>query len=292
MPSRPNQSTQESADGSATVAKPSSCALPPYVLVSSTPRETNPHLCLDNTYRHAGSPYSTRGGHRVGRPPAMYQNRTLQLNSGAGPAGSRYSGNGAGTPPGFVARNDRHRQLINADVYERDSQERARAIEETRQRKISGHRQREKANFEEYLKNQAASRGAANPAARNEIVVDGVHFRVMDGGKKLVKIAGASQTRSILARERASLQIGAPNSSSHTPKSTIVAGVKFHRTKTGNLVAERVVTDQRYVAPLGSTNSLTMARRSGVVKKTNEPCKIFSTTGTRAARPTGTGLIW
>ncbi|KAH6898571.1 hypothetical protein B0T10DRAFT_473052 [Thelonectria olida] len=200
-----------------------------------------------NTYRHASSPYSARG-HRVGRPPATHPNRTLHLNAGAGAANSRSSSNGPDTPPaGWVARNDRHRQLINANVYEKDTQNRAKAIEATRQRKMSSHRQREKTKFNEYLKSQIrASSATTNPTGRNEIIVEGVHFRVMDGGKKLVKIAGA------------------PNSSSQTPKSTIVAGVKFYRTKTGNLIANRIVNDQR---------------RSGVVKKTNEPCKVFSTTG-------------
>lgn len=32
-----------------------------------------------------------------------------------------------------------------------------------------------------------------------------------------------------------------------TPRLTVIAGVKFHRTKTGNLVAQRIVRDHRYV---------------------------------------------
>lgn len=38
-----------------------------------------------------------------------------------------------------------------------------------------------------------------------------------------------------------------PTSPAMTPKMTVIAGVKFHRTKTGNLVAQRIVKDQRYV---------------------------------------------
>lgn len=38
-----------------------------------------------------------------------------------------------------------------------------------------------------------------------------------------------------------------PTSAAMTPKLTVIAGVKFHRTKTGNLVAQRIVRDQRYV---------------------------------------------
>lgn len=42
-----------------------------------------------------------------------------------------------------------------------------------------------------------------------------------------------------------------------TPKSTVIAGVKFHRTKTGNLVAQRIVKDQRYVDPPWACTVLT-----------------------------------
>ncbi|KAI5466101.1 hypothetical protein BGZ63DRAFT_400507 [Mariannaea sp. PMI_226] len=229
-----------------------------------------------NTYRNTNAPYPPRA-HRVGRPPAIHHNRALHLNAGPDTAISRSPSNGSeNTPSGWVSRNERHRQLINANVYEKDSQNRAKAIEETRQRKLNSQRQREKMQFKEFLKGQSGpSSIATNPTASNEIIVEGVHFHVMDGGKKLVKIAGAYQPQTRFRCERASHRIGAPNSSSHTPKSAIVAGVKFYRTKTGNLIANRIVNDQR---------------RSGVIKKTNERCKIFSTTGNSSlhdwSRPT------
>ncbi|KAF4455460.1 hypothetical protein F53441_2250 [Fusarium austroafricanum] len=204
-----------------------------------------------NSYRHASSPYPTRHN-RIGRPLAAHHHRTLHLN-GDNSNASRSASSGAETPPGWVSRTDRHRQLINANVYEKDTQNRAKAIEQTRQRNISGHRQREKAQFNEFMKHQATAPSAqTNPAGRNVLTIEGVQFRVMDGGKKLVKIPDA------------------PNSSSRTPKSAIVAGVKFYRTKTGNLVANRFVNDQR---------------RSGAVKKINQLCKIFSTTGSCTKGP-------
>ncbi|KAK7414310.1 hypothetical protein QQX98_006827 [Neonectria punicea] len=201
-----------------------------------------------NTYRHVNAPYPSRGsrGLRGGRTPA-HHHRTLHLNAAGGSNNSGSSRNGSETPPGWVARNDRHRQLINANVYEKESQNRTKAIEETRQRKLNGHRYREKTQFNEFLKHQAvASNTLTNTAGRNEIVIEGIRFCVVEGGKKLVKVSDPL------------------NSSLHTPKNAVIAGVKFHRTKTGNLVANRVVNDQR---------------RSGVVKKVNEPCKTFSTTG-------------
>ncbi|TVY70354.1 Zinc finger CCCH domain-containing protein [Fusarium oxysporum f. sp. cubense] len=204
-----------------------------------------------NSYRHASSPYPARHN-RIGRHPTAHHHRTLHLN-GDNSTASRSASSGAETPPGWVSRTDRHRQLINANVYEKETQNRAKAIEQTRQRKISGRRQREKAQFNEFLKHQAtASSAQTNPADRNVLTIEGAQFRVMDGGKKLVKIPDAL------------------NSSSRTPKFATVAGVKFYRTKTGNLVANRFVDDQR---------------RTGAVKKINQPCKIFSTTGSCTKGP-------
>ncbi|KPM34872.1 hypothetical protein AK830_g11709 [Neonectria ditissima] len=220
-----------------------------------------------NTYRHANAPYPSRGSRgalRGGRPPA-HHHRTLNLNAAGGPNNSGSSRNGSETPPGWVTRNDRHRQLINANVYEKESQNRTKAIEETRQRRLNGHRQREKTQFNEFLKHQAvASNAPTNPAGRNEIVIEGIQFCVVEGGKKLVKLSGVYQPQKIRDFRHALHDPDPLNSSFHTPKNAVVAGVKFHRTKTGNLVADRIVNDQR---------------RSGVVKKVNEPCKMFSTTG-------------
>lgn len=41
-----------------------------------------------------------------------------------------------------------------------------------------------------------------------------------------------------------------------TAKTEVVAGVRFHRTKSGNLVANRVVKDHRYVGNLLLDNYL------------------------------------
>uniref|UniRef100_A0A0D2X9I0 C3H1-type domain-containing protein n=1 Tax=Fusarium oxysporum (strain Fo5176) TaxID=660025 RepID=A0A0D2X9I0_FUSOF len=147
----------------------------------------------ENSYRHASSPYPARHN-RIGRHPTAHHHRTLHLN-GDNSTASRSASSGAETPPGWVSRTDRHRQLINANVYEKETQNRAKAIEQTRQRKISGRRQREKAQFNEFLKHQAtASSAQTNPADRNVLTIEGAQFRVMDGGKKLVKIPGWSAT--------------------------------------------------------------------------------------------------
>ncbi|KAL7817768.1 hypothetical protein V8C26DRAFT_397875 [Trichoderma gracile] len=219
----------------------------------SVPSTHHPARHRGNVYRQASAPYPTRGF--SSRPAAAHRHRTLHLNASASASGSASSSAAPSPGPtgsGWVSKNDRHRQLINASIYEKDSQNRAKAIEETRQRKLREQRLREKKRFGEYLRHQAGAAGfpstgmTANTTGTNEISVDGIRFRVLEGGKKLVKAPGD------------------PASAAMTPKSTVIAGVKFHRTKTGNLVAQRIVKDQR---------------RSGAVKKLDQRCKIFSTTG-------------
>uniref|UniRef100_A0A8H7N9R8 C3H1-type domain-containing protein n=1 Tax=Bionectria ochroleuca TaxID=29856 RepID=A0A8H7N9R8_BIOOC len=200
-------------------------------------------------HRSAGAPYPTRGN-RVQRP-RPHQHRTLHLNA-VGNSSNNDTDSGGSDSARWVTKNDRHRQIINANVYEKESQNRAKAIEQTRQRKQDEHRRGEKARFHDFLTQQqnahASSGGNSNAtrAANNEIIIADIRFRVLDGGKKLAKIIDGS------------------NDLAKTPKNTILAGVKFHRTKTGNLVANRIVKDHR---------------RSGTVKKVNEPCKIFSASG-------------
>lgn len=215
-------------------------------------------LHLGNTYRHSSAPYPTRG-HRIQRP-RPHQHRTLHFNASSNTPEQVTEGTGtsSSTPAssGWVTRNDRHRQLINAKVFEKDSQTRTKAIEQTRKKKENDKRRGEKTRLTEFLKqHQSAGAGAGAAAAantntppnRNELVVDGISFRVLDGGKKLVRVAGESGAcRGFPERSTGSDYLDS-NSSTPTPKSTVIAGVKFHRTKTGNLVVNRVVKDQRYV---------------------------------------------
>ncbi|KAH6610496.1 hypothetical protein Trco_000516 [Trichoderma cornu-damae] len=221
----------------------------------SVPSSHHPGRHRGNAYRQASAPYPTRGF--SSRPAATHRNRTLHLNASASASGSASSSAAPSptpTAPGWISKNDRHRQLINANIYEKESQNRAKAIEETRQRKIKEQRHREKKRFAEYLRHQAGAAGFpgtststnANAAGTNEISVNGIRFRVLVGGKKLVKAPDDLAPSAI------------------TPKTAVVAGVKFHRTKTGNLVAQRIVNDHR---------------RSGAVKKLDQLCKIFSTNG-------------
>lgn len=179
-----------------------------------------------------------------------------------------------------MSRTDRHRQLINANVYEQKSQSRAKAIEETRQKKLKDRRTTEKTRISRFLQQQArapsASDGAAAGAA-NEITIEGIRFVVKDGGKKLIRQTGESRrgTHSFTT----AISHGHLGTASSTPKTATVAGVKFHRTKTGNLVIDRVVRSHRYGSTHNKEATLTPFSRSGPVKKLEELCRTFSTTG-------------
>jgi hypothetical protein len=60
-----------------------------------------------------------------------------------------------------------------------------------------------------------------------------------------------------------------------------VGGVKFYRSKNGNMYRQAIVKAQRYVARPGDAYMLTTAtsRRSAAVNKVNVPCRNFSNTG-------------
>ncbi|KAG8421181.1 hypothetical protein J3458_003079 [Metarhizium acridum] len=216
-----------------------------------------------NTYRPRSAYHGS--AYRVGRAQNNHRHRTLHLNQSRPPSDSNTS-SPASTPgsSGWVSRNDRHRQLINANVYEKDTQNRVKAIEETRQKKLQDRKMREKIQLKDFLRHQASATNAvANSkpgVGKIEIVVEGIRFQVADGGKKLVKSS---------------------DQHSATPKTAVIAGVRFHRTKTGNLVANRIVQDQRYVASAIMSEVLTLDSRCGVLKKALQPCKTFSTTGNR-----------
>ncbi|KAJ3560257.1 hypothetical protein NPX13_g9363 [Xylaria arbuscula] len=202
---------------------------------------------------HRSAPYpqqSYRG--RGGRYQPTYRNRTLVLNGGVPSSASNQENHvQEPTTPSWVTRTDRHLQLINRNVYERESQQRTQAIEQTLQQKRLDKDRREKAQF---LKNMqhvhgdvmAASSNSSKPASRYEVDVEGVRFHVTQQGSKLVKAPD---------------DLNPPTA---TPKEVSLYGVKFHRTKNGNLIRHAVVQAQR---------------RAGRIKKVNERCKAFSWTG-------------
>ncbi|KAI1476369.1 hypothetical protein F4774DRAFT_393338 [Daldinia eschscholtzii] len=205
---------------------------------------------------YRAAPYP-RGGYRGGRgrPLPTYRNKTLVLNGQSRPAADNSDSTNENldpASPSWVTKTDRHLQLINTSVYEKESQQRASAIEQTYRQKQLQRNNREKATFmNNVLQSGASGKSIGLPntsasASPYEVVVDGIRFRVVQQGSKLVKAPDDV------------------NPPSATPKVTSIGGVKFHRTKHGNLVRHGVVKAQRF---------------AGGVKKVNEQCKTFSWTG-------------
>ncbi|KAI1412153.1 hypothetical protein F5Y13DRAFT_163716 [Hypoxylon sp. FL1857] len=218
------------------------------------------HPSRASQYRAA--PYPPRATYRGrGRAVPTYRNKTLVLNGQSRPSAD--SSEGASDPsdpptPSWVAKTDRHMQLINSSVYEKETQQRANAMEQSYRQRQFQKNNREKAAFMASMLHGGAGGvpiGLPNtPASASpyEVVVDGIRFRVVQQGSKLVKAPDDV------------------NPPSATPKVTSIGGVKFHRTKHGNLVRHGIVQAQRF---------------AGGIKKVNEQCKTFSWTGSCAKGP-------
>ncbi|SPN97070.1 related to YTH1 Protein of the 3` processing complex [Cephalotrichum gorgonifer] len=185
-----------------------------------------------------------------------HRHRTLVLNGTGTPTPENEEDVSTSTPPStWVSKTDRHLQLINSSVYEKESQSRAKAIAESSRQRTRVKDQNEKAKLESYLRTAPAVAKPTNGPGLYEVTIEGMRFIVAKDGSKLVKAPG---------------DINPPSA---TPKVAVVGGVKFFRSKTGNLYRDGIVRAHR---------------KSGKVKKVDELCKSFSTTGNsfQAPRPT------
>ena len=263
------------------------------------------------------APYSTGRG-RAGRTAANpHRNRTLVLNNKVGtstqltkdPRSEETEPNSeaikanpedgpefAQQPTGWVTKRDRHMQLINSSIYDKETQLRNKAIEETRKQKSLRRDQREKQKIQKHLKTLSAypDQSKATPTA-HELLINGLRFHVLDGGSKLARIRGegANNKQNI----HLSLQhIGAADSASTTPKQATIGGVTFLRSKNGNLYRSGIVKAKKSVHILidvpttgtyyfGRSRPADGYRASTKFKKISEPCKRFSLTGTLSFTP-------
>ncbi|CAN8098643.1 unnamed protein product [Discula destructiva] len=200
---------------------------------------------------HRGNPAS--GGYRIAKPP-VHRHKTLVLNGATAPnsseADAAAGASGSTNSLSWVTKNDRHLQLINTNIYQEHADARTKAIEQTRLQHLRHKEHRERKRLMNHLASSgyssAASTDPHSSAPVYEIVVDGIKFAVVKGGSKLVKLPGDT------------------NAMKQTPKVAIIGGVKFYRTKSGNMYRQAVVKAQR---------------KSSAVKKVNAPCSKFSTTG-------------
>ncbi|KAF3259605.1 hypothetical protein TWF192_010464 [Orbilia oligospora] len=210
------------------------------------------------SYRSRG-----RGGRQM---PSGHRNRTLVLNSSAPASGTNSRGetpttgtddetmtdvndaaampttsgsNGSTAAPNsgsWVAKRDRHMQLINSSVYDQHLQTRAKAIEQTRQDKLKKREESEKAKLRSFLQG-SQQYGIVNTVGRikskptnvatyqHEIVINGARYKITVDGSKLVKVSDDAKKP--------------------TPKTAVVGGVTFYRSKGGNLWRAGVVRRQQ-----------------------------------------------
>ncbi|KAL2883678.1 hypothetical protein SGCOL_000823 [Colletotrichum sp. CLE4] len=219
-----------------------------------------------NTHRHGAFPHkhrvqpypSTRGG------PTGFRHRSLVVNKDGtqtppSDSSSLAEGSGLTTSSGaWISKNTRgQRSLINSAVYDKNNEAHAKAIEASRQQKIRQQDVREQQqlanHFQRYSGNASAPHTSTNPiaAGNHEIEIQGIRFRVANGGSKLIKVSG---------------DLHPVNA---TPKVAFVGGVKFHRSKTGNLYRDGVLKAQRQTG----------------IKKVDVHCSMFSLTGSCAKGP-------
>lgn len=187
-----------------------------------------------------------------------YRNRSLVLNASANGRAESSSDTGEGSngkdspgqtngtqTTGWVSRHDRHKQLINNSVYEEKKQQRVKAMEETQKKKQLAREQRQKSKIMRHVQAEASHSNAESAQASiPEINIDGIRFLVADGGSKLIKASGDfTPIASILLDvDIASDEV---NQARRTPKTTTIGGVKFHRSRHGNLYRSGLVKIKR-----------------------------------------------
>ena len=84
------------------------------------------------------------------------------------------------TTTGWVAKRDRHMQLINTAVYEKQAQARTKAIAKTAEDKLRRREAHDKTKINRFLHSQGS----------REVEIAGERFQVTAGGSKLVRVSG------------------------------------------------------------------------------------------------------
>lgn len=206
------------------------------------------------------------------RPVVPHRNRTLILNnnvapglppsstSSPGPASDHDGEIRSATPSGWVAKRDRHMQLINSAIYDKEAQARTKALEETWKLKARKRAQVEEAKVLRYAQGvgrqfptssvtttTTQAPATTQPSAGYRILINDIPFRIARGGSKLIRLSSANPIGATL-KQRASLPltIDDPKTANNTPKKVSVAGVTFVRSKNGNLHRLGAVTSKRW----------------------------------------------
>ncbi|KAJ9669355.1 hypothetical protein H2201_000707 [Coniosporium apollinis] len=195
-----------------------------------------------------GTPYGYSRGRGGAKPaPPVHRNRKLILNNSP-PAPTATPGNmseqedgtmssGTGNKaPAFVTKQGRHMQLINNSIYDKFSQERAKAMQESFEQRKLQRNERELARLGKHFQLTSAPYQpghTATEAPSHVINVGDLRFRVADGGSKLIRLTGTSlyPDDEAVSHFTDDATVGAKT----TPRQTKIGGVTFVRSKHGNL---------------------------------------------------------
>lgn len=254
-----------------------------------------------HTRARAGwAPYRGRPYGR-GRPAAPVRHRTLVLNNGnsgnstsstPGQTNENLRESRSATPNGWVAKRDRHMQLINSAIYDKEAQARAKAMEQTRKAKAEKKARIEQAKVLRYAQGFGRPHhttsvapqvsATSQPQGEYQVYLNDIPFRIAKGGSKLVRVSGGNSFCAAAVTRTGLPFVDDPNTANITPKKVTVAGVTFVRSKNGNLHRLGAVTSKRWCLRhlFNSGKNSQFYRKPTAVKKRNELCKRFTSTGT------------
>ncbi|MCJ1486241.1 hypothetical protein MMC06_006418 [Schaereria dolodes] len=198
-----------------------------------------------------GSSYSYRGARgRAGKISNPYRNRSLVLKNAAShnledpeiprsggnisvhnPDGSSGPAPSSSVATSWITKRDRHMQLINSSIFDKETELRTKAIEETRRQKVERKGQREKRKITRHSQLLRAAQDQSTTQKPtplfDRIVVNDVQFQVRNGGSKLSRLSGPSDT------------------AHSTPQTANIGGVLFLRSKNGNLYRSGLIKAKR-----------------------------------------------
>lgn len=239
------------------------------VTTQSSPTIPIPRFGGSKSARH--SPYTrTHQGVAKSNP---HRNRTLVLHKTSNPSLVLHEPSGtsvtsianslnpnekqnkqglANNETSWVAKNDRHLQLINSSIFGKESQLRSKAMDETRRQKALQRSQMEKQKIAKHLRTlnypryQVLGAQHSGPATTmHRIMINGLSFYVMDGGSKLQRILSKDFAASSWLSLPHLHDLDPEDSMRPTPRTAVIGGVTFFRSRNGNLYRSGLVKANR-----------------------------------------------
>ena len=184
----------------------------------------------------------------------------------------------------WISKRDRHMQLINASAFEINRALQDIATESSTPRTATPDKSKPTPPSA-----TAASAPAQQPARDHFIEIDGSRFQVCNDGSKLQREKGSlisptATSGGVLISHAAAA--GPSDQAKPTPKSVVIHGIEFVRSKNGNLYRSGVVRERRSVSTAKAVREARepeklTARRTLTAKPAGtKPCKRFTRAGT------------